>query len=155
MTGQTDERARDRPLAQDAGEAQDDVDRQLMRRTRGVGRVAREIGERAADHGPGLGAGDRVDDDAGRVGRQVGEVVDAQLLAAAHLELGEQVARQGRQERGQGHDRGAVVAPVGVAAGHDPDGRGRQVRGHRTVSTTRSRSMRRSRKWVAHEMHGS
>ena len=101
---------------------------------------------------PGLDARDRVDDQARRVGRQVDQVLDAQLRRSdGPRASASSSARQRRQQRRDG-DRGrAVVAAVGVAAHDDPD---RRIAAATPPSSAPSSRVR-SRKCVAHEMHGS
>ena len=106
--------------------------------------VQRQLDDRAR-----LDADDRVEDEARRARGQVDEVLDAQLQAAQDVQAREQVVRQGRHERRDRRGRDAVVAAIGIPADDDLDeGLGEGGR-HGAASIVRSR------KWVAHEMHGS
>ena len=145
-----DERSVERVVAHDLGDRDELADRQDVRRARdrGRGRVAfGQVGQRDRDDLAGRESDDGVGDHAGRVRRQVDQVVEVELLAAANVEDREQVRRQpGKQRRDRGEGR-TVVAALGVAAHEQAD---RSRSGDHDPSSTR-----RSRKWVAHEMHGS
>ena len=132
------------------GDRHELADRQDVRRARDRARPRRRVpGASASGDGHDRARAqpdDRVDDDAGAAVGQLEQVLELELLAAADLEDGQQVRRQPGQQPGDRGQRRAVVAAIGVAADEQADGpRG----GHDRSST------RRSRKWVAHEMHGS
>ena len=149
MPGHADEGASDRAVAQDARQADDEVDRELVGGARCERGPPFELAEGETDDGAGLDAGDGIEDQARDARGHVDEVLDAQLDAAPDLEPAEEGPRQRRKQRGDRRERDAIVAAIGIAAHHDPDGRiGRH--GHHGAASTE-----RSRKWVAHEMHGS
>jgi hypothetical protein len=66
-------------------------------------------------------ADDRVDDDARHPVRQVDEIVDLELLAAANLEEREQVRGEAGEEACDRGERRAVVATVRGPADKQPD----------------------------------
>ena len=137
------------PAAHDLGHRHDLADGQDVRRPRdrpGPGVARRDVGQGDGHDGARARADGRVDDDAGAVVGQLEQVLELELLARPDLEVGQQVRRQPGQQTGHRGERRAVVTAVGVAADEQPDG----TRGGHDRSSTR-----RSRKWVAHEMHGS
>ncbi len=96
--------------------------------------------ERQLDDLPRLDATDRIDDDARAVGERGDEVLGLELADAANPRV---CATRPRQPVGD-REPGTVVASGRVAADED-----RPMRRHDAASTVRSR------KWAAHEMHGS
>ena len=118
---------------------------------RGIGAAAAsrdgQVSQRDRDDVAGREPDDRIRDHAGRIRRQVDQVIEVEPLAAANVEDREQVRwKPGKQRRDRGKGR-TVVTALGVAA-HEQAHRSRL--GDHDPSSTR-----RSRKWVAHEMHGS
>ena len=83
----------------------------------------------------------------GGVHRKLQQVLELELLAGPDVEPREEVWRQGRQEPGHSRECRTIVPAFDVAADEEPD---RSRHDHHRRSSTR-----RSRKWVAHEMHGS
>ena len=147
QSAEPDERALGDLAAKDFDESQDLVDRELVRRSRpdriraGPGRNPFQGQDHEAARRRAEG---RVDDDARLSGRDVEQVVDTELPAMTDVRHIEDRLRQASD----GRLPDSVIAAVGLTADEDADRVGR-AGGHGIWST------RISRKWVAHEMHGS
>src|SRR5579862_3103583 len=153
VAAEPDESAIRERASERLGDPQHLVDRQCVRGPRAdAPGMRRELGQRQRHDLARLDPHDRVEDQAGRPPRDVDEVGDVELLAAADLEALADVLVQGREDTGDGGERGAIVATVGGATDEESDGWRRH--GH-DASSWGWRSTERSRKWVAHEMHGS
>lgn len=154
------ERAPGQPAPQDRREPDDLLDRELVRGPWGGALAAPDQAlEREHDDGTRLDADRRVGEDAGRARWDVEERIDVERGRGSNLAQGEDIIGEAVQR-----DRsGRVVAPLGLAADDEPDqsdgsspagpasapGSGPAAGDHCASSTVRSR------KWVAHEMHGS
>lgn len=137
------ERALGQPAPQDRREPDDLLDRELVRGPRsGVLPSADEPLEREHDDGARLDSDGRIDEEAGRARRDVEKGIDVEPGRVPDLAPGEDLSGKSVQRERSGR----VVAPLGLTAHDQPD---RPAADHRASSTVRSR------KWVAHEMHGS
>jgi hypothetical protein len=154
------ERAPGQPAPQDSREPDDLFDRELVRGPWGGALAApQQALEREHDDGTRLDPDRRVGEDAGRARGDVEEGIDVERRRGSDLAQGEDIIGQPVQR-----DRSSrVVAPLGLAADDEPDpsdgsspalrapalGSGLPAGDQCASSTVRSR------KWVAHEMHGS